>query len=103
MKITVTDAASKWFREDMGMTGHGIRFFGKVYGKTPVHQGFSLGMTPDDHPRHPIVAEKKDDVTYYITEGDQWFFVGYDLTVDYDAQTDGPVYRYAENGELDHQ
>ncbi|MCF7523486.1 iron-sulfur cluster biosynthesis protein [Levilactobacillus brevis] len=101
MKITVTDAASKWFREDMGMTGRGIRFFGKVYGKTPVHQGFSLGMTPDDHPVIQSL-QKKDDVTYYITEGDQWFFVGYDLTVDYDAQTDGPVYRYAENGELDH-
>ncbi|KRO04358.1 hypothetical protein IV54_GL001417 [Levilactobacillus paucivorans] len=101
MKITVTDTASKWFRDEMGMTGRGIRFFGKVYGKTPVHQGFSLGMTPDDHPRDPIVAEKKDDVTYYITEGDEWFFVGYDLTIDYDPETDGPTYIYKENGELD--
>ncbi|WP_125583578.1 HesB/YadR/YfhF family protein [Levilactobacillus cerevisiae] len=101
MKITVTDSASKWFRDEMGMTGRGVRFFGKVYGKTPVHEGFSLGMTPDDNPRDPIVAEKKDNVTYYITEGDQWFFVGYDLTIDYDAATDGPTYIYDDNGELD--
>ncbi|KIO96015.1 hypothetical protein N624_2129 [Levilactobacillus brevis] len=59
MKITVTDAASKWFREDMGMTGRGIRFFGKVYGKTPVHQGFSLGMTPDDHPAIQSLQKKR--------------------------------------------
>ncbi|GEO73417.1 hypothetical protein FD30_GL000568 [Levilactobacillus namurensis DSM 19117] len=100
MKITVTDRASQWFREDMGMTGRGIRFFGKVYGKTPVHQGFSLGMTPDDHPRDPVVTMTKDDVTYYITEGDEWFFVGYDLTIEYDPKTDGPTYIYTENGEL---
>lgn len=48
MKIEVTDSASKWFQQEMGLgNGNGVRFYGKVYGKTPVHDGFSLALTRD--------------------------------------------------------
>lgn len=60
MKITVSDRASKWFHEDMGLDdGRGVRFYGKVYGKTPVHDGFSLALTPDDHPERFMPKPRK--------------------------------------------
>ncbi len=101
MKITVTDRASKWFHADMGLEdGRGVRFYGKVYGKTPVHDGFSLALTPDDHPKNPYAVTEKDGVTYFVQQGDAWFFKGYDLAIGYDPKIDGPKYDYIENGEL---
>ncbi|KRM13214.1 iron-sulfur cluster biosynthesis protein [Paucilactobacillus suebicus] len=102
MVINVTDSASQWFQNEMGLnSGMGVRFFGKVYGKTPVHDGFSLGMVRDDHPTNPVVDEVKDGVHYFVDELDEWFFRGYDLTIEYDEKTDGPKYEYISNGELD--
>lgn len=98
MKITITDAASKWFHTDMGVgDGNGVRFFGKTYGKTAVHSGFSIGVMRDDEPHKPIVEQTKDGVNYYVNDRDEWFFKGYDLTVDYDADNDGPKYEYTAN------
>lgn len=101
MKITVSDRASKWFHEDMGLDdGRGVRLYGKVYGKTPVHDGFSLALTPDDNPDRVYAETEKDGVTYWISEGDKWFFVGYDLGIDYDSALDGPKYDWIKNEEL---
>lgn len=39
MKLSVTDNARKWFEEEVTIPeNYGIRFFGKVYGKTEVHE-----------------------------------------------------------------
>ncbi|QEA32478.1 HesB/YadR/YfhF family protein [Secundilactobacillus malefermentans] len=101
MKITVTDKASKWFKDDMGLDdGSSLRFYGKVYGNTPVHDGFSLAMTPDGDTSDAYALTEKDGVNYYVTEADEWFFKGYDLEVDYDAKHDGPQYNYIQNNEL---
>ncbi len=87
MQLTVTDRASQWFQEEMGLNkGMGVRFFGKVYGKTPVHDGFSLGMARDDHPLSPIVDTVKDGVSYFVDGQDEWFFKGFDFGVDYDEK-----------------
>lgn len=102
MKIAVTDRASQWFQDEMGLKhGMGVRFYGKVYGKTPVHDGFSIGMSRDDHPIDPIVDTQKDGVHYVVTALDEWFFKGFDLTIKYDQATDGPTYEYHPNGELE--
>jgi Uncharacterized protein conserved in bacteria len=44
-----------------------------------VHEGFSLAMTPDDHPEKPYAITKKDGVNYFVQEDDRWFFKGYDF------------------------
>ena len=42
MKLTVTPKAQKWFDSEIDLPEtYGIRF-GKVYGKTEVHDGFRL-------------------------------------------------------------
>ncbi len=103
MKITISDSASKWFQDEMGLSaGNGVRFYGKVYGSTPVHEGFSLALTRDDHP-HDIYSQTiKDGISYYINQGDEWFFKGYDFGVDYDPNKDkdSVIYSYTPNGDL---
>ena len=42
MKLEVTPKAQQWFKEETGVQPEtGIRF-SKIYGKTPVHDGFPL-------------------------------------------------------------
>lgn len=97
-KITVTPAASKWFREEMHLKpDQGVHFFGRVYGNTNAHRGFSTGMSRHDHPADPLVDQVVDGIHYYIEKAEDWFFKGLDLTVDYDPQTDGPKYHYTAN------
>ncbi|KRM21144.1 HesB/YadR/YfhF family protein [Latilactobacillus graminis] len=94
MQIQVSDAASQWFRDELVLkTGDGVRFFGKVYGKTTVHDGFSLGMERAAVDQ-PIGSAVKDGVTYFASQADDWFFADYDLLVDYDPQLEEPKYQF---------
>lgn len=48
MKLTITPQAQEWFNRELELAeGQGIKFYGKVYGKTQVHDGFSVGMSVD--------------------------------------------------------
>ena len=97
-KISISAEASKWFREGMGVPeGGGVDFFGRVYGETNAHEGFSTGMSRHDQPVQPLVDQVVDGVHYYIEESENWFFEGLDVQVDYDKSIDGPVYYYTPN------
>lgn len=99
MKLTITPRAQQWFKEEVGVTSDsGIRFYGKIYGKTDVHEGFSIAMSVEE-PDQPLVKEEIEGITYFIEETDDWFFKGYDLLVDYDEDKDEPKYNFAENKE----
>ncbi|WP_430606614.1 hypothetical protein IGJ55_002614 [Enterococcus sp. AZ170] len=99
MKLTITPRAQQWFKEEVGVTSDsGIRFYGKIYGKTDVHEGFSIAMSVEA-PDQPQVKEEIEGITYFIEETDDWFFKGYDLLVDYDEDKDEPKYNFAENKE----
>lgn len=94
MKLTITPKAQEWFKRELELAeGQGIKFYGKVYGKTQVHDGFSVGMSVDI-PESPLVETKLEDQLFYIEEADEWFFKGYDLVVDYDAELDEPKYEF---------
>ena len=94
MELTVTENARKWFESEVALPkDYGIRFFGKVYGKTEVHEGFSIGMSVE-LPEHPVKKEVIDGILFFIDEADEWFFKGYDLEVDYDETLDEPVYHF---------
>ena len=99
MKITVTPAALAWFQEEVTVPeGQGVRFFGKVYGKTQVHDGFSVGMTIDT-PDEPIVQTNEGGILFFVEEADDWFFKGYDLVVAFDEKLNEPKYEFNPNGE----
>lgn len=96
MEITVSPAAIHWFKSEMGLqAGEGIRFFGKVYGKTNVHEGFSVGIARDIS-NDPIVSAQIDGLIFSVDRTDDWFFADYNLSVDYDADKDEPVYQFVE-------
>lgn len=94
MKLTITPKAQEWFKREIELgDNQGIKFYGKVYGKTQVHDGFSVGVSVDTVDS-PLVETIIDDQLFYIEEADEWFFKGYDLVVDYNAQLDEPMYEF---------
>lgn len=96
MQLTITDAASKWFRDELGLKpGFGIRFYGKTYGTTNVHKGFSVAMIRDDKPANPIVLVDKDGISYYVNQRDEWLFNDYHLTVNVNDDEIGPEYNFS--------
>lgn len=97
MKLTITPQAMDWFKREIVLeNGMGIQFFGKVYGKTDVHEGFSVGLSVAT-PEETMIQVTNDEYLFFIDKGDDWFFKGYDLTVDYDPSLDEPMYRFTES------
>ncbi|ALV20875.1 MULTISPECIES: HesB/YadR/YfhF family protein [Carnobacterium] len=96
MKIELTQNAIDWFEDEVGlMPGGGVRFLGKVYGKTDIHEGFSVGMDIAQ-PGDVLAQEKINGITYFIDKNDEWFFSGHDLQVDFDKKADEPIYKFIE-------
>lgn len=94
MKLTITSKAQTWFKQELELAeGQGIKFYGKVYGKTQVHDGFSVGMAVDT-PESPLIEETVNGMLFFVEEADEWFFKGYDLVVDYDEELDEPKYEF---------
>ena len=96
MKVTVTPKVLEWFKKEIVLEpGQGIRFFGKVYGSTQVHEGSSVGMTVD-RPERVMFQETIDGVLFFIDKNDDWFFRGYNVVVDYDEELHEPTYIFSE-------
>lgn len=94
MKLTITPQAQEWFNRELELAeGQGIKFYGKVYGKTQVHDGFSVGISVDI-PESPLIEENVNGMMFFVEESDEWFFKGYDLLVDYDRELDEPKYEF---------
>lgn len=94
--IEVTPEAIAWFKKEVIVEhGKGIRFFGKVYGKTQVHEGFSVGMNVEQ-PEKPSSQTTIDGILFFTEESDEWFFQNYNLTVDYDEELREPKYLFSE-------
>ncbi|AMB99776.1 iron-sulfur cluster biosynthesis protein [Aerococcus urinaehominis] len=94
MKITVSDQAHKFAQEEMGLEkGDALRFTSKVYGKTAVHEGFSVAVSVEA-PDEVIASTEKDGVLYYMDKHDEWFFNGYDFAVDYKPEEESFVYDF---------
>ncbi|QBO37229.1 iron-sulfur cluster biosynthesis protein [Periweissella cryptocerci] len=95
MKLVITEQALEWFQNEMALkSGDGVRFYGKTYGTTNVHQGFSVALSRDAEPLDPIVLVRQAGIMFYINERDEWLFHDYDLTVDVQNTEDGPVYKF---------
>lgn len=100
MKIEVSERAQKWFEQEMGISGKkGVRFLGKVYGSSQIHEGFSVGLDVDE-PVSPIGKVEYNGILYYVEDADDWFFNGYDLHVGFDEKQREPEYNFiAQNKE----
>jgi len=98
MKLTISDEAVKWYESEMGISpSRGVRFLGKVYGKSPIHDGFSLAVEVFE-PNDPLLIQYHDDIPFFIEKADEWFFEGHDLAIEFDEKKQEPVYHYLKDG-----
>lgn len=100
MKITLSEEAIKWFENEFPLNkGEAVRFFGKTYGKTEVHEGFSIGVELDDpkNIENILASTEIDKRIYFISSEDEWFFSGYDLSIEIDGRYEEPSYHFNSN------
>lgn len=95
MKIVVNERALQWFKEEVRLeAGDKVRFFTKIYGSSPVQEGYGLAFTIDNDSKDVAVQTVSDERTFYISESDLWFFDGHDLHVEYNETQDEVEYKY---------
>ncbi|MFC6463917.1 HesB/YadR/YfhF family protein [Marinilactibacillus sp. GCM10026970] len=97
MKLELTDNAIQWFEDEFSLdNGKAIRFFGKTYGNTEVHEGFSVGLTVDELEGEALAKQEVNGITYFAGKEDDWFFSGYDLEIDFDFENEDLIYHFHE-------
>ncbi|GKV68231.1 hypothetical protein NCCP2716_07290 [Sporosarcina sp. NCCP-2716] len=85
MKILISQKAADWFGEEMDAEhGDAIRFFARYGGSSPLHEGFSLGVTKEQ-PDEAAAETMVNGVRYYVEARDLWYFDGHDLSVSVDS------------------
>ena len=98
MEIVVSNPAIKWFKDEVGLSnGDKVKFYVKIYGNSPVQEGFSLGFTVDNEPIDVAVKTETEGLTFYVEGTDLWFFNGNDLHVDYNDKMDEIEYSYSNS------
>lgn len=100
MEITLKKEAIEWFENKFPLNeGEAVRFFGKTYGNTEVHEGFSVGMQmdkPENHDEGILAITEKNGRTYFTTKKDEWFFEGYHLEIGIDDHYSEPYYHFID-------
>lgn len=99
MKITLKSEAIEWFENKFPLNeGEAVRFFGKTYGSTEVHDGFSVGMQMDTAESHDdiLALTEENGRKYFTTKNDEWFFEGYDLEIGIDDTYNEPYYHFID-------
>ncbi|EPZ48114.1 MULTISPECIES: HesB/YadR/YfhF family protein [Alicyclobacillus] len=87
MDIHVDDSATKWLKEEFGLTtGDAIRIMTR-YGDSTVQPGFALTLSVE-RPSEVASAVELDGIQIFIKEQDAWYFNGGDVFVRYDPHTD---------------
>jgi uncharacterized protein YneR len=100
MDIVISKSALQWFKEEVELkTGDKVKFYPKVYGNSPVQEGFSLGFTVDNEPIDMITKFESEGILFYIEERDLWFFNDHDLQVSYNEEKDEVEYSYTKSAE----
>ncbi|RFB14996.1 HesB/YadR/YfhF family protein [Bacillus sp. HNG] len=95
MEMTISDAALKWFKEDISVKkGDSVRFYPMFYGTSPVQEKYSLAFSTHDEPIQIHTSQSVDEVMFYVEEDDIWFFNGHNLIVDYNPDKDELEYQY---------
>ena len=94
MNINISEKAIHWFKEEMeASSGDYVKFFARYGGASPLHDGFSMGITKET-PDELAVETIIDVIHYYIEERDLWFFDEHDLHVELDATNEELSFYY---------
>ena len=96
MKIILSNEAMQWFQEEMeAQPGEYIRFYARYGGSSPLHDGFSLGVTKEE-PLELSIELVAEDIHFYIETRDEWYFDRHDLHVNVDPVLKELTYSYSK-------
>ncbi|WP_168119836.1 HesB/YadR/YfhF family protein [Paenibacillus sp. HB172176] len=91
MRIEVEEAAARWYKEEMGLTGgESLRVFVRLGGCGSVHSGLSLGIT-QDIPRKPAISQRCEGILFFMEEDNVWYLDNNDLHLYYHASMEEAV------------
>ena len=84
MKLTVEQAAARWYKEQMELSdGDSVRIFIRLGGCGSVHPGLSLGIAKDE-PRKPGLIQQTEGITFYMEEDNVWYVDNKELRISFD-------------------
>ncbi|WLV25885.1 HesB/YadR/YfhF family protein [Aciduricibacillus chroicocephali] len=93
MKLTVSDHAATWYKEELELNdGDHLRFYVR-YGGCGLISGFSLGVKAAP-PKNPLVHSLADNILFFIETDDAWYFEGKDLHISMESKMNEPVFHY---------
>jgi uncharacterized protein YneR len=94
LNIFISDEASQWFEDELGLKkGDHVRFYVRYGGCGSIQSGFSLGISKDQ-PDQIGASLLKNDILYYVEEKDIWYFDSHDLEVTYNKKQDEVEFHY---------
>jgi len=92
--IILSEQALSWFKEEMeAKPNDAIRFYARYGGSSPLHDGFSLGITKVE-PDEAEIKTEHDGILFYMESRDIWFLSDHDLHVNLDTKLEELVYTY---------
>ncbi|RSK27147.1 hypothetical protein EJF36_09795 [Bacillus sp. HMF5848] len=89
MKISITNEAVQWYKEELSLTTGYVKFFVRYGGSSTIQEGFSLGISTEP-PQQPAVETTMDGITFYIEEADVWYFDEKDMNITMDDKSNEP-------------
>ncbi|HWO77569.1 MAG TPA: HesB/YadR/YfhF family protein [Bacillus sp. (in: firmicutes)] len=98
MELVISDAAIKWFKDEVGIkSGDHVKFHARYGGASPIQKGFSLGFSKEEAPVNIAASTTADGILFFVDESDLWYFDGHDLFVEYNEQYDEVEYIYKKS------
>ncbi|MBB1063673.1 HesB/YadR/YfhF family protein [Limosilactobacillus fastidiosus] len=99
MKLIVTAAANKWFKNTYVLqAGDGIKFYGKTVQPHNVKHSSRQGFSPERDLGRATLIRKKDGINYHINFDDSWFFSGLVTLVDFHSGDEQPSFYFQREG-----
>ncbi|UOR12599.1 HesB/YadR/YfhF family protein [Halobacillus amylolyticus] len=94
MNLHVTEAAAKWYENELDIEGEtSIRFYVRYGGVGGLQPGFSLAIR-EDVKQEPIASTKVNQIEYFVEEDDEWYFDNLSLKVLLNEKWDEPEFEY---------
>src|SRR5699024_1390014 len=93
MNIHVTKDAASWYKKAYDIYTASLRFFVRYGGFGGNVSGFSLGVLLEE-PLNTHTSIKVNDILFFVTESDVWYFEDKVLHISYDEENNEPHFAY---------
>lgn len=92
MKITISEDAAQWYKNELNLKDNTyLRFFARYGGFGGHIPSFSLGVS-EQPPLNMHTSTTIKNIVFYIEESDAWYFEDQNLFVTLDENSDEPQF-----------